>query len=43
MTQAVYGFVGRELAAADLLKEFADGFGVHGGIQQSAFSERRLD
>jgi hypothetical protein len=32
MAKALDGFVGRELAATDLLEEFADGFGVHGGF-----------
>ena len=41
MAQAVYCLVGRELAVADLLEEFADGFGVHGGSSHSA--KRLLD
>jgi hypothetical protein len=32
MAKAFDAFVGREFAAADLLEEFADGFGVHGGF-----------
>ena len=32
MTKAFDGFVGREFGATDLLEEFADGFGVHGGF-----------
>jgi hypothetical protein len=32
MAKAFDGFVGREFAAADLVEEFADGFGVHGGF-----------
>jgi hypothetical protein len=38
MAQAVYSVVGCELASAYLLEEFANGFGVHGSIQQSALS-----
>jgi hypothetical protein len=33
MAQAVNGGVGRQLPAADLLEEFADGVGVQGDIQ----------
>ncbi len=36
MAQAVDGGVGRKLALADLLEEFADGIGVQGGTQPSA-------
>jgi hypothetical protein len=32
VAQAVYRLVGREFAVADLLEEFANGFGVHGGF-----------
>ena len=36
MAKTVNRFVGRKFAAAHLLEEFADGFGVHGSTQQSA-------
>ena len=45
MAQASDGFVGCELALADLLEKLADGFGVQEAlsIQRSAFSRRGLD
>lgn len=36
MTQAIHGVVGGELSGTDLLKQFADGFGVQSGTQLSA-------
>src|SRR5271169_2384910 len=43
MAQAVHSIVGREFAAADLVEEFADGFGFHGRTRHSAlrFSRAR--
>jgi hypothetical protein len=36
MAKTINPGVGREFAPAHLLEKFADGFGVHGGTQQSA-------